>query len=320
VNLHQIIQRKHPGLFSAVGASLFLGLGGLAIEGFAATALSPTVISAEAVADGTVDTASSINPGAQGAGRIGAEVYIGLSPNNAIAEASGSPAEPNFALSAQANGVSRSSADYSFNYSFTNLAATAQQYTLSGTIFAGAVDFLSRSYNPASQESGSGGFGWYLSFNGNNVATTKGVFSQLPDGSTGAFLSQTGVSLTNYVQGTTGISWSDTAYSAELGQLAPGASGTFSIYAKAFAETYFSSSESYEYADYASGFRATFGDPYSSGSAFELTSAQVVSAVPEPGGWAMLLAGLAVVAGISRRANKRSSRNFNLRPIEPSNL
>jgi hypothetical protein len=298
MNINQTIARRHPGLFSTLGASLFFLIGAVASEGIAAT----VVVSVAATSP--LGTRSDIQTATDLPGEYPLVFAAQNSPyqetNNSSAQASGAAGFASFVLFGRSDGVASSNATYENTYSFSNLSDEVRQYTLNGVITAGSIFFNDRSYTGGGN--GFADFRWELAFNGNSIELVKGstsvVSGGIYSGVAGSLQNLTDLSITS-----TGISWSDTAYSSVLGNLNPGESGEILVNAYVRTDTQFEPSEFFYYADYASGLRVQFGDP-SGGNSFDVTSA-VVLAVPEPSEWLMMAAGLAVVGVMSRRARAR---------------
>jgi hypothetical protein len=299
---------RHPGIFSIASAALFIGLGGFVSEGIAATA----ILQASSLADATLRGATAsltTDFGGVADGNISSSTYIGLSPNNALASSEGTAyAGSAFVLGASSYGEANSYSNFSFNQTITNTTTTAQQYTLSGFISAGFAEFVNRSYD----NSGVGGidFSLYWYFNGAKSPIVTGSFS-IDNGTSQQFFG--GQSLTNLSSDSSSIRWDETAYTNSLGILDAGASSQLTVSANLSAYSSFQPTEFYYYANYASGFRASFGDPNT--TQFTVSASPVISAVPEPGEWIMMMCGLAVVVGISHRKNrKRNTADGELRP------
>jgi hypothetical protein len=313
--MHKYLNKttKHPGIFSIAGATLFIGLGGFLSEGIAATA----ILNTSTFADETLRSATSTlttDPGGDGDGSISSSTYIGVSPNNSLAFSRGSAyAGSGFELGAASYGEANSYSHFSFNQTITNATTTAQQYTLSGFISSGFAEFVNRSYD----NSGVGGidFSLYWYFNGAKSPIVTGSFS-IDNGTSRQLFG--GQSLTNLTSDLSSIRWDETAYVNSLGILDAGASTDLVVSANLSTYSSFRPTEFYDYANYASGFRASFGDPNT--TQFTLSATPVIAAVPEPGEWIMMMCGLAVVVGISHRKNRKRNTAYDaLRPESDRN-
>jgi hypothetical protein len=301
--------KNHPGLFSAIGTGLFVIFSGVATEGFAAQVLV-TATAESATPFPFPNSASNTN------GPAGVNAYSNSFPGDPVGQSSasfsGSSQNSVFAGSASATGISRASATYHREFSFTNSSAVAQTYSLNGLITQGGLNIVN-SYIPLpTSYSGDAGFGWSISFDGNQVAYMKGSFSLSDAGpvSSGVVGTLNG-GLSNVISTNDGFTWDATPFTTLLGTLNAGQIGNVSIDALVSANSNFSLSPDYSYA---AGIRARFGDP-SDLSSYSVTAEQV-SAVPEPAEWLLLTAGLAVVARQARKA--KSKRDASAKTTESS--
>jgi hypothetical protein len=322
----------HPGVFTALTASLFIVLGGITAEAISAEVL------VGATATGTTgaytNTANSIDPFV----RADATQTNLANDGSSYSNMTGAGSSSDFLGRAYSQGFSSSSATYHREFTIQNDSLTdTRSYTLSSLINQGSV-----STTPlvlASPNAGNASFLWTVGFNGttvNAIYTRVGYANgssnsnyqnrntpsqflangTLYSGTGGLNWSNTGG--TNVSYQTTFRSWSDTTIESILGTLAPGMMGTVSV------DVLLSSYSNYDTAlisrtcsnyggpSYECGYNLTgnslvrFGDPGDVGSAaLDVIKFESVSAVPEPAEWLMMITGLGLVAQIARRRKQR---------------
>jgi hypothetical protein len=321
----------HPGVFTALTASLFIALGGIAAEAIAAEVL---VGASASGTTGTYSTTqSSTDPFVQAA------ATQTNSPNNgySYSNMTGAGSYPDFVGRAYSDGFSSSSASYHREFTILNESSTeTRSYTLSSLINQGSVSTTPAAL--ASPNAGNASFLWTVGFNGDTVnaiytrvgyangrsnsnyqnINTPSQFlanGTLYSGTGGLNWSNTGG--TNIAGQSTFRSWSDTTIESILGTLAPGMMGTVSVDVLLSSYSNYDSALvsrtcGYGNATYECGYNLTgnsvvrFGDPGSVGStALDEITFSTVSAVPEPAEWLMMMTGLGLVAHIARRKKMR---------------
>jgi hypothetical protein len=232
--------------------------------------------------------------------------------------------EAAYGASSFASGVATSYTSLYKSFVFT--AESAGNYVLDTSLYAGSLD-TSR----GGEATGSGGanISWSLAVNGRTLQWADITTSF--DGSQGTVTKNGTVSFDGYNALANGqgsvASWNNTAISSDLGFLSAGQSQQFSFNMTTYAYTDYTgySSElglscygniaTTEYLSTGCGsstvsfgdpsiFSGGNSDPYNSNLAYlsqAVINPVLVSAVPEPGEWAMLIAGLFVVGVMSRK-------------------
>jgi hypothetical protein len=232
--------------------------------------------------------------------------------------------EAAYGASSFAAGVATSYTAISKSFVFT--AQSAGNYVLDTSLYAGSLD---TSRGGDATGSGRAGISWNLTVDGRTLQWAEITTSF--DGSQGSVTKNGTVNFDGYNSLANGqgsvASWNSTTISSDLGFLSAGQSQQFSFNMSTYAHTDYTgySSElglscygniaTTEYLSTGCGsstvsfgdpsiFSGGNSDPYNSNLAYlsqAVINPVLVSAVPEPGEWAMMIAGLFVVGIMSRK-------------------
>jgi hypothetical protein len=219
---------------------------------------------------------------------------------------------------------------------FTFQAEQAGTYSLSTFLYGGS---LATGLSGNSTGTGQAAYNWQLTVNGVTEQITK--INVAYDGTIASLTQGGNVTLTDFATSNNGssveASWGGTTIETSLGVLSAGQSVTIGFALSTFAQSNYSFSSGAGSDNYGYGYgfgcgtfglptedsasscgysTVSFGDPsLISGNPFEQTgnvaylsssvlNFQAVSPIPEPGEWAMMMSGLAVVGLMAKRRRK----------------